>query len=428
MHRQTSLFALLVLFCMLAGCGSWNTPPASTTSHAPIVQQSPEVPASIAPSIGAEILFLRDGVLVALDPATAVERILADQVSDFAAAPGSDMLALVRNSEDAAEIWLVGRDGTNLRRLTSNNQIEAGLNWSPDGLKLAYTASSLPKPLAPDLIRWSAWCAAGEARMIAVAGEQEMALGVGCEPAFSPDGRHVAFTTPPTAYAAGADILSAANTVSVVDSKGTNSMILAQSNGQGAANGLLVYGPAWSPDSMQVAYQRHLGYQSLIDANLTEIGGASPHQSEPIGFGAGWLLSPAYAPDGKRVVVVNHNYSDARGFEGYEAWQAQVLRLGEQEQLFLPDEPILLQAATEATLARVTAATWISSGTELAVVLPKGWNAQTSDQEALFPDKGPGELWIWRPGTLPEQRLAENLDFGSPILWLPPYIAGEASK
>src|SRR5918911_241655 len=38
--------------------------------------------------------------------------------------------------------------------------------------------------------------------------------------------------------------------------------------------GRLVYAPAWSPDGQQIVYHRYLGYQALVDLDLTEIAGS----------------------------------------------------------------------------------------------------------------------------------------------------------
>jgi hypothetical protein len=255
-------------------------------------------------------------------------------------------------------------------------------------------------------------------RLVAVDGGPEQTLGAGCEAAFSPDGRRLAFTSPPSAAAPGTDFAGAANTITVVNRQGANGWSLAKSDGQGSTEGLLVYGPAWAPDGGHVAYQRFIGYQALTDVNLTEVGSAFQRKAEPIGFGAGWLLTPSYTPDGRQVSVVEHDFSDARGFSGYDAWQVSLLRLGEQEELALPSAPVMLQATRVATLMRATAATWLPDGATLVVVLPAGWRADASEQEPLFPDEGPGELWHWRPGSAPDQRLAEGVDFGSPVLWV----------
>lgn len=392
--------------------------PTEAPTAAPTEAPTVALPAA---TLGAEILFLRGGQLVALDPATGAERTLADGVGDFAATPDGRQIAMVRGEGDAAEIWLVGRDGEGLRQLTSNQLAEGALSWSPDGMSLAYTTSLTPEPRAPTWRSWSEWCAEGEARVAPVGGAgPELLLGAGCEPVFSPDGRRIAFTTPPTAQREGSPVPNAVNAVMMVNRQGQNAWNLAEAEAGGMPDGYVVHGAAWATDGGQVAYQRFIGYQALTDINLTEASSSFERAGAPIGFGAGWLLTPAYAPGGDLVAVVEHNFSDARGFSGYDIWTTNVLRLGEQERLDLPSESLTLQATEVASLPRAAAAAWAPDGAALAVLLPAGWRPGLGEHEPVFAEEEPGELWLWRPGSQPERRLAEGVDFASPLLWLPP--------
>lgn len=393
----------------------------ATATTAPTAAPSPAATAG-------EILFLRAGVLVALDDTSGAERTLADRVSSFAATPDGRLLALVRGEGPAAELWLIGRDGSGLRQLTSNDTVESALSWSPDGLSLAYTAAAGPAPRAPTWESWSAWCADAEVVVAAVGGGPEQAIGAGCEPAFSPDGRRIAFSTPPSAPAPGGAFQGAANGITIVNRMGANGWSVALADGAGAAQGYLVYGPGWAPDGARVSYERFIGYQALVDINLIEGSSSFERSGAPLGFGAGWLLAAAHSPDGARLAVVEHNFSDARGFGGYDIWSARVLQLGATEEIALPSETMTMQAATEASLDRVTAAAWAPDGAALAVVLPRGWAPGLSGQEPIFDGEEPGTIWRWRPGADPEAQLAEGVDFASPLLWLPPAPAVTQSE
>jgi hypothetical protein len=56
----------------------------------------------------------------------------------------------------------------------------------------------------------------------------------------------------------------------------------------------------------------------------------------------------------------------------------------------------------------------------LAVQLPPGWNPGLSQDQPTNADGQPGEIWRWRPGSQPEELLVKNVDYASPLAWLPP--------
>ncbi|MFV9507742.1 MAG: hypothetical protein AB4911_24590 [Oscillochloridaceae bacterium umkhey_bin13] len=393
-----------------------SVPPTSVPSPTSVTSLTPPM-AQVPTGLPAEILFLRNQNLEALDPATGRLRTLAPDVSTFAATADGRKLALVRNGS----LWLIERDGTGLRQLATATGVSGSPTWAPDGLSLAYTISPVAASGRPDWFSWSSWCVQAEVRLLDLVGATptEVRLGVGCEPQFSPDGRRIAFTAPPTSAAPGTDQLNATNSIRIVNRQGANGWDVAQSAGGPLENSILVYSPAWSPDGQQLAYQRFVGYQVLVDINLTEASSAFARRPTPLDSGAGWLLTPQYAPDGNRLAVTEHNYSDARGFGGYDAWRTTVLQLGTASEQQLPSATLTMQAERLDQLQGTTAAVWSPDGKTLAVALPQGWRAGTNPFEPAFPELGPGELWLWVPGTIPTVRLAEGLDLASPLIWLP---------
>ncbi len=377
-----------------------------------------------------EIFYLSEGVLTALDPQGGAQRSLADEVSAFAATADGQRLALVRGTGVEAEIWLIERSGANLQRLTSNQQVEAGLSWAPDGQSLAYVAAAAARPVVPDWQGWSLWCDEAEVRVIeldpagaTISGEQ--VIGTGCDPAFSPDGRRIAFATPPTQTAPGGNFPGTVNAIRIVNRQGANGWDVARAGLSDAGQaGLLVYGPAWSPDGTQIAYQRFVGYQALVDLNMTEASSSFERRGEPLGIGAGWMMTPVYAPDGRMLAVSDYDYSDARGFSGYDVWSTSLLDLNLTEEMVLPSATLTMQAHKAQALAWATAAAWAPEGDDRAVALPLGWRAGLKLREPTFPTPGPAELWRWSPGSEPTTRLATGLDYGTPLLWLPALAGG----
>lgn len=242
-------------------------------------------------AIGPEILFLRSGVLLAYDVTSNEERPIAKAVREFAATPDGRVLALVRDIEgNPLDIWLVNRDGSNLQQLTRNARAESSLSWAPDGQTLVYASSDVAPARPLDWMSWSAWCTSSEVHLITVANATETTLEPGCEPAFSSDGRRIAFVTPPTRDALEHDDVagpSEINTIRLVNRQGANGWSFATATGYGDVSGMLVYAPAWSPDGARIAYQRFIGYHALADLNYTQMAGSFRGNGDLLSVGAG---------------------------------------------------------------------------------------------------------------------------------------------
>lgn len=386
-------------------------------------------PATPAAAPGDELLFLRGGALIAHDLGSGVERQLAEQVLDFAPAPDGRSVALIRDlgkgvDANGIDLWLVGRDGGGLRQLTrdSSDLIEATPAWAPDSAALAYAASRSSDAYARTWQEWAAWCDASTVHVLDLASGADQGFGAGCDPAISPDGKRIAFATAPTVRVENPSFFNAANAIRLINRLGQNGWKFAEAAGApgtaGAKQGLLVYAPAWSPDSAQIVYQRFLGYQALVDINLSEIGGSLEGKGKLLADGAGWMLPARFAPGGGSVALVENNYSDARGFGGYDNWSVSVLSLAGTHEVTLPEGTFPAVGQRVDKLARAQAAAWSPDGAALAVLLPPGWNPNLPNDEPVGGEEQPGEIWRWRPGSPPEQQLVANVDFGSPIFWL----------
>ena len=214
------------------------------------------------------------------------------------------------------------------------------------------------------------------------------------------------------------------NTVRLINRRGENAWNFARADGADAPmpnTGMLVYGPAWSPDGASVTYHRYLGMQVEVDINLSEIGGSFEGKGRPFAEGAGWLLPVRFASDGRRAAIIEHNYSDARGFGGYDAWSVQVVTFDGSRTVDLPQGPMTMIGGSAVRLPRAASAAWSPDGTRLAVLLPPGWRPDVSLNEPFDPTgaERPGEVWLWQPGAAPSVRLISNVDFASPLAWLP---------
>lgn len=61
-------------------------------------------------------------------------------------APDRKRLALVMSEGEASDIYTVGLDGSNLRRLTRNRAIDVSPTWSPDGSQIAFVSDGTGAP------------------------------------------------------------------------------------------------------------------------------------------------------------------------------------------------------------------------------------------------------------------------------------------
>jgi dipeptidyl aminopeptidase/acylaminoacyl peptidase len=405
--------------------------PEPTSAPTEVATTEPtQVPATAQPTdaastpqsgFGSEILFLREGNLIALDVATRKERTIADTVADFTATPDGKMITLVRTEETETELWSVRRDGSALTQLTRNDRTETTPSWAPDGSALVFASAAQDAgSYTREWQGWSQWCAGSEVHILALPDGAETALGPGCDPAFGPDGKRIVYATPPTQMGSEPQT----NTIRLVNRQGQNGWSFAKADGAEAATnaGRLVYAPTWSPDSGQIVYHRFLGYQALVDINLSEMGKSFEGKGQPISTGAGWMLPARFTPDGRTVALSENNYSDARGFGGYDNWSTVVIKLEGSRDVALPSGSVTMIGQQVDLLPRAQQIAWSPDGATLAVQLPPGWQPGLSNNEPFGIDEVPGELWLWQPGNAPQERIAENVSFASPIVWLP---AGE---
>ncbi|NJO06465.1 MAG: hypothetical protein HC876_13580 [Chloroflexaceae bacterium] len=391
-----------------------------TPTPAPVVTVEPTAtPTPVRTNAGSEILFLRNGVLTAYAFDGGQERSLLDGVREFAATPDGRQLAAVRETDGRLEIWVLGRDGSGARRLTTNQRYEGDLAWAPDGLTLIYASSSTPYPELFDWEAWTAWCRTSEVRLIDLSDRLERLLDSGCDPVFSPDGRRIAYVTPPQAAALETQegIVGSTNAVRLVNRQGQNGWNFATAGTGDDTSGLLVYAPAWSPDGAQLAYQRFVGYRALTDIGYTEMGGSFQGGGELLNLSLGWTKAPHFAPTGEQMATIQYNFSDARGLSGYAVWTVQVLALGQSSEVFAPSGTLETEATVTDSLYTATGAAWSPDATQLVVALPGGWNSGAPLENYQSTDTG--TLWLWQPGSTPSTQLVEGVDFGSPLLWLP---------
>ena len=140
------------------------------------------------------------------------------------------MLAFVSDRDGNSEIYLANADGTSVRRLTNH-------------------------------------------------------AGADVEPAWSPDGKRIAFVSDRGGL--GPDIY-------IMDADGSN-VVRRTEKGTGSA-------PSWSPDGMKIAFSKLR--EGNYRVHVMSVDGESGDPT-PIGHNRGWNAHPAWSPDGKRIAFVS---------------------------------------------------------------------------------------------------------------------------
>jgi hypothetical protein len=413
-----SFVALLAMLLVLSGSRWPGAAPASSYA-APLMLTPTPTPRLDPAEIGSEIFYLKNSALYAYDLQAERERFIAGGVREFAVTPDGSRLALLIGDESDRDLWLIDRDGSDLQLLHDDDRVMAALDWAPDGLSLVYVTADQPPPALPEWPAWANWCRSGEIRRFDLPTDREHDLARGCDPAFAPDGRRIAYVTPPRRSLNEQMPPMVENQLRVMNRQGRHSWRFAAADPAEFDQGLLVYAPAWAPNGGKVAYHRYLGNQIEVDIVLSEYAGAWSGRGRPIGWGAGWLEPAVFSHDQQYAVLLEHNYADARGFSGYEVWGLQVLKLGQPGSIMLPEGEIDTVARETAALQRAAAAAWAPDANELALLLPPDWQPDVPISEPRYNEAVPGELRRWQPGSPPGKVIVDGLDFASPLRWLP---------
>ena len=173
------------------------------------------------------------------------------------------------------QIYVMGADGGNKRRLTDSDFAEWYPSWSPDGTRIAFTSSG-----AMDTAGWYIYVVDADGKNLQRLGQES-----GWYPSWSPDGERIAFVSSRNAFG---------NQIYVMDVDGSNQQRLTEGL-DGNRH------PSWSPDGERIAFVSHRDgnpeiYMMNVDGgNKRRLTRTPAHD---------W--HPSWSPDGKRIVFVSH--------------------------------------------------------------------------------------------------------------------------
>lgn len=168
-------------------------------------------------------------------------------------------------------VYLVGRDGSGLRRLTTGRSVELDPAWSPDGSRIALAR----RDRGTFELFVSASDGSGLERLTSTKPADED------YPAWSPDGSRIAFTRYETGFeTSGGDLWT-------MRPDGTGSDLLLGGRQDDSS-------PAWSPDGSRIAFVRD-GHIAVVSADGSGVQILTSGSEEK-------EFRPRWLPDGNRIV------------------------------------------------------------------------------------------------------------------------------
>lgn len=200
-------------------------------------------------------------------------------------APSGDRLAFLSNRSGSKQIWTIPYDGGEATQLTDLPEEVTGFTWSPDGSAIAFVSKAVspqPEPHSPEedreasdvvhitKIRFRAdgtpgfldqkpthiWCIAsdgGAPRQVTTGDYSDS------QPAFSPDGRELAFVSNRTADRD----YNCASEIWVISVQGGRPRCIA------GGDDAYFWHPAWSPDGVSIAF---VGHRQATTGHATNYG------------------------------------------------------------------------------------------------------------------------------------------------------------
>jgi len=255
-----------------------------------------------------------------------------------ACSPDGKKIAFCSNRDGAINIYVMDADGKNVAQLTKGITATCFPSWSPDGKKIVFSRYS------------------GKTNLICIMdsdGGNVKQVGVGSDPALSPDGNKILFAS----LSNGKGFR-----VNVMDADGANVKQLTTSEN--------IYGwvyPAWSPDGKKIAWADQVN--SSLEIFVADSDGKNAKQLSDLGA---TNTFPVWSPDGKEIVFYHSTSGGAGMIFIMDANGANLRRVLREEAMmeFRPAwrptavEPSTIEAGWQSLLPGKELAGWWQHGVD----------------------------------------------------------------
>lgn len=381
--------------------------PTMAPANPPTEQPTATPLPTITPATDAGSIYVsRDGQLVAYDLGSETARTTGVKTSGyFRISPNGRLVALVsaEHTSDQGALTVVSLDGRESFSVADSG-VTIDLAWAPDSSALAYVVAGGERLLYPT------HCSrASEVWVFELASSERRKVGNGCNPAWSPDGKRLAYVGP-------ADIIDdPQNELFLVNRKGENRWTPLRGTIEDQRFPLprqTFYSPFWLADGGHVFVFARFSEFAETSWSTIEMVDSFQGTTQAIGVVVDLSgLRVRTAPDRRRIAFASS------GAKGTTSINVHTLLADERtwQVPWQPETSVVLRDREGPDVEHAYAAAWSPDGSQLAVL----YCSSREDPIGICQPGTPGELRLMDPATGElSEPLLSGIDLDGGIDWV----------